>query len=344
MPKNSKKKTSLKKRLLARYSKVQTYIIGKSPHRSFQRTKRRDYIRPLVLPNPLGFLYEVTVTMWAYRRLFIPLMAVYLVLYVGLVGIASQETYSTLAGSFEQQAVEVGVAPGNVFEQASLSLLSIGTGGLTGSLTDAQQIFAVILALLAWLTTVWLLRNVLAGNKIKMRDALYNAGSPIIATIVVTAIILLQLIPVGIAALGYIAASTSGLIAAGGIEVMLFWAAAGLLVLLSLYWVSSSLFAMIIVTLPGMYPIRALRASRDILMGRKLKFLLRFIWMFIFILAVWVVILIPIILLDGWLKSVAPAINWLPIVPAFVVIVGTFSVFWMSTYIYLLYRKVVDHE
>ncbi len=344
MPKNSKNKPSFKKRFLKWYENTQAYIVGKSPHRSFQRTKRRDYIRPLVLPNPFSFIYEVTMTLWSYRRLFAPLMLVYLVLYIALVGIASQETYSSLANSFEEQAIEVGITPGNVFERASLSLLSIGTGGLTGDLTDVQQIFAVLLSLFAWLTTVWLLRNVLAGNAIKMRDALYNSGSPIIATIVTAGIILLQLIPVGVAALGYLAASTSGLLAAGGVESMLFWIAAGLLVLLSLYWISSSLFAMIIITLPGMYPLRALRASRDMLMGRKLKFLLRFIWMFLFIIAVWVVILIPIILFDGWVKSVIPAVSWLPIVPAFVIIVGTFSVFWMSTYVYLLYRKVVDHE
>ena len=64
MPKNSKKKAPLKKRIVAQYNKVQDYVVGKSPHRSFQRTKRRDYIRPLVLPNPFAFLYEVTVTMW----------------------------------------------------------------------------------------------------------------------------------------------------------------------------------------------------------------------------------------------------------------------------------------
>ncbi len=344
MPKSSKNKPTLVKRIAARFKKAQAYIVGKSPHQSFRRTKRRDYVRPLVLPKPFAFMYEVTMTIWQYRRLFLPLMFVYLVLYIGLVGIASQDAYSSLATSFQQQAAEAGIASGGAFEQASLALLSIASGGLTGDLTDIQQVFAVILTLLAWLTVVWLLRNVFAGNKIKMRDALYNAGSPIMATIVVAAIIVLQLIPVGIAAIGYIAASSSGLLAVGGVEVMLFWIAAGLLTLLSLYWISSSLFAMIIITLPGMYPLKALGASRDMLMGRKLRFFLRFIWMALFIVALWVVILIPIILFDGWLKSILPGIAWLPLVPAFIIIVGTLSVFWGSTYIYMLYRKVVDNE
>lgn len=317
---------------------------SKNPHRSLRLTKRRDFARPLVLPNPLLFILTVTTTLWSYRRIFLPLMAVYALLFTALVGLTSQDTYSQVVSSIEESGTDVFSESGSTLELAGLTLLSIASGNANGTITESQQIFGVLLGLLAWLTTVWLLRNLLAGNKVKMRDGLYNAGSPILATAIVTLIIVIQLLPVAIAAIGYAAAVNSGLIVNGGVEAMLFWIAAGLLGLLSLYWIGGSLFALVIVTLPGMYPLKAINASRELLLSRRLKLLIRMLWMALFIATIWVVVLIPVIMLDSWLKSVAPAVQWLPLVPVVILVISTYSVFWASTYIYLLYRKVVDYE
>src|SRR5690606_2563192 len=151
--------------------------------------------------------------------------------------------------------------------------------------------------LLTWLTTVWLLRNVLAGHKVKLRDGLYNAGSPIFATVVVIVFIAIQLIPVALALIGYSAALASGLLD-GGAATMLFWIGAALLVVLSLYWITSSLFALIIVTLPGMYPYQAIRTASDLMLGRRTKILFRWLWMALTVVVAWLVVMLPIILLD----------------------------------------------
>lgn len=339
-----KKKTTLFKRLLDQQSGFWKNVFGKNPHKAFRLTRRRDYVRPLSLPNPLLFILEVNKTIWSYRRIFLPLMLIYGLLYAALAGIASQDTYTQIVSSIEQAGSDVVSDNGSPLEQAGLTLLSIASGNVNGSITEAQQIFGVLLGLMAWLTTVWLLRNIFAGNKVRVRDGLYNSGSPIIATALILLVIVVQLLPVALAAIGYAAASSSGLIANGGVEAMLFWIAGGLLGLLSLYWISSSLFAMIIVTLPGMYPMKALNASREIVLSRRLKLLIRVIWMLIFIAAIWVVIMVPVILFDGWLKWALPAIQWLPIVPVTMLILSTFSIFWVSVYIYLLYRKVVDND
>ncbi|HWT40870.1 MAG TPA: hypothetical protein VN081_06435, partial [Dongiaceae bacterium] len=207
----------------------------------------------------------------------------------------------------------------------------------------SQQIFAVLLFLMLWLTVVWLLRNLLAGHKVRMRDGLYSSGSPLFATMVIVFVVLLQLLPIGIAMIGYAAANSSGLLA-GGVEAMLFWVGASLLGVLSLYWITSSLFAMVMVTLPGMYPWRALRTAGDIVFGRRIKLLLRWLWMLLAIAALWAVVLIPFILIDLWVKSLWPQVEWLPIVPVIVLLLSSFTALWASTYIYLLYRKVVDNE
>lgn len=317
---------------------------SKNPHRTLRLTKRRDYVRPLALPNPFQFILFVSTTLWSNRRIFLPLMAVYALLYVGLVGITSQDTYSQIVSSIEESGSDVFSESGSSIEQAGLTLLSIVSGNANGTITESQQIFGGLLGLLAWLTTIWLLRNLLAGNKVRMRDGLYNAGAPLIASAIVFLIIFVQLLPVALAAIGYAAATNSGLIAGGGVEAMLFWIVVSLLGLLSLYWIGGSVFALVIVTLPGMYPLEAINAARELVLSRRLKLLVRLLWMSIFIMALWIITLVPIIMFDGWLKWAAPVVEWLPLVPVSILIVSTVSVFWAATYVYLLYRKVVDES
>ena len=97
-----------------------------------------------------------------------------------------------------------------------------------------KKIYAGILLVMAWLTNVWLLRNILADHKIKVRDALYNAGAPILPTFMVAILFIVQLIPIALAMVGYGAASTTGLLS-GGVEAMMFWIAAGLFAVLFLF-------------------------------------------------------------------------------------------------------------
>lgn len=227
--------------------------------------------------------------------------------------------------------------------QAGLVFVVAASTGLNASLTEAQQIYAVILVLLIWLTTVWLLRNRLAGHKVSLRDGLYNAGTPIVSTALVFGLIIIQLIPVGLAALGYSLANNAGLLA-GGFGAMFFWIAACLLGVLSLFWITSTLFAMIIVTIPGMYPLKAVKNAGDLVLGRRIKILLRWLWMVLSILVIWTVILIPTILVETWLRSIWPAISAVPLVPVVILIISTYTAIWTASYIYLLYRKVVDDD
>ena len=318
-------------------------FLSRRPHRSFRLTRRRDYVRPLELPGYIAFTHYVNKTLWRYKKLFIGLTVVYLVLLMILVGIGSQDTYSSLIDSLKDTGSNV--AQGNVSQlgQAGLIFLSIASVGISAEPTEAQQIYTIILGLLVFLTTVWLLRNIMAGHKVKLRDGLYSAGAPIVSLVVVTLILMVQMIPIFISVIAYGAASGTGLLASG-VEAMLFWIAAGLLALLSIFWATSTFFGMIIVTLPGMYPMKALRNAGDLVLGRRVKILLRWLWMFMMIALFWAVVLIPVIFLDLWLKGIWPAINAAPIVPVTLAILGAVSIVWFSAYVYLLYRKVVDEH
>jgi hypothetical protein len=197
--------------------------------------------------------------------------------------------------------------------------------------------------LLLWLTTVWLLRAIMAGAKPKMRDGLYNAGAPIIPTIFVGFVAILQMIPIAFVLYGYSAAVGSGLLE-GGVEAMLFWSAAIMLALLSAYWLTSTFIAMVVVTLPGMYPLQALRTAGDLVIGRRIRILLRLLWMFLLVAVAWALIAIPTIMLDGWIKSIVPYFSGLPIVPVLLLVMSTATLVWVAAYIYLLYRRIVEDD
>lgn len=314
-----------------------------NPHHSFRRTRRRDYVRPLILPGVFFFAGLVTRTLWTQKKTFGLFVLLYALLYAVLVGVTSQEAYSSLSGTLQDAGTELMGGDFTAVTQAGLVFVSIAASGIGSPTDSAQQVFTVLLLLLAWLTIVWLLRKQLAGHAVKLRDGLYNSGAPLFATMVVAGLIVLQLLPVGLAIIGYSAATASGLLA-GGVEAMLFWVAAGLLAILSLYWITSSLLALVVVTLPGMYPIKAMRTAGKLVLGRRVKILLRWLWMFVVVVVGWALVLLPIILLDMVLKAWLPALDWLPIVPVTLVLLISLTVVWCSAYVYLLYRKVVDHD
>lgn len=277
--------------------------------------------------------------------MFALLVLTYVVLFAFLIGIQSQDEYSFISETLKDTGSEVFKGNWGALGQATLLLVSVFSPSSSTQSTevwDVQQIFTVLIFLMTWLSTVWLLRNILAGHKVKLRDGLYNSGAPLFSTMLVALLIAVQLLPVAIASLAYNAALSSGLLD-GGVASMLFWLAAGLLVVLSLYWITSSLFAMIIITLPGMYPYKAIKTAGDIMVGRRIKLLLRWMWMAFVVIVASLVVMIPIILLDMGIKNLWPAIEWVPIVPVALLFWSAVSTVWMATYVYLLYRKVVDY-
>lgn len=312
-------------------------------HRSFRRTRRRDAVRPLKLPGYIAFTFEVFAFLRKHKKIFLSLALVYLILYVALVGFGSQATYASLVELFNESLGEAFQGASGAISQAGLLFVTIAVSGLTENPSEVQQVFSVLLFIMLWLAAVWLARNLLAGKKVKMRDGLYMSGTPLFATVVVAIFIALQLIPVGIAFIGYSLASSAGLLV-GGVEAMLFWAGATLLGILSLYWIVGSFFASIIVTIPGTYPLWSMHTSNKLVAGRRVPLLLRMVWLVATIVATWAAVLLPAVLLDMGLKQLVPALSWLPIVPVALLVLTVWSALWSCLYVYLLYRKVVDNE
>jgi len=318
-------------------------LLVRRPHRSFRMTKRRDYRRSFKMPGYWSFTNFVRATLWRNWKLFGGLALVYIVMTIVISGIGAQESYSNLSDALKQSSGDLFKGNFGSVGQAGLLLFTSITTGLSPNLTQAQSVLGGLVFFYAWLASIWLLRNTLAGNKPRLRDGLYNSGSPVLATIAVGLIVIAQLLPASIAIIIYSAAQTSGLLE-GGVSAMLVWSGVILLGLLSLYWITSSFIALVIVTLPGMYPMQAIRTAGDLVIGRRTRVLLRLAWLLLIIVLTWIIIVIPIILFDAWLKQLVPAIQWLPLVPLTIIALGSITLIFTTSYIYLLYRRIVDDD
>lgn len=338
------KKTSRKNRgVIARIHQGISSFLSRRPHRSFRLTRRRDYKRSLALTGYWSFTVSVLRILRQNKRLFISLILVYLVINILVVGISSQESFKTLQEGVAEAGHEVYEGNWSALGTAAILTVSTLAGRITPNISEAQQIYAVLLGLLVWLTTVWILRQRMAGHKVRFRDGLYSAGAPIVSTFIVTLLMALQLVPIMLAAIGYVTAKSTGLLD-NGVEAMLFWIVAGGMAVLSLYWITTSVLAMIVVTLPGMYPMQAMRIAGDMVIGRRLRILLRILWALLLLAVTWIVILLPMILISIWIENSAPSLGWLPIVPLAILGLTTLSVIWISSYMYVLYRRIVEDD
>lgn len=315
---------------------------SRRPHRSFRRTRRRDYQRSLKLPGYWAFTLSVVRTLCQRKALWLLMAFTYGSLVVLLGGMTSQDTYRTIADVFDNSIGEAMSGSWGKLSQAGLLSVAAFTGN-SNSLSEVQQVYLGIVLLLTWLTTVWLLREILAGRRPKLRDGLYSSSAPLLSTLLVAIIFLVQLLPVGITALVYAALSGVGLVNEG-FGAMIFFAIAALIAALTLYWLTATFIALVVVTLPGMYPLQAIKAAGDLVVGRRLRIMYRLLWLALTVIVVWFVIMIPLILLDSWLSGIWQWFKMVPLVPIVAVVMSSLTVIYVASYIYLMYRKVVADD
>jgi hypothetical protein len=322
------------KRWFLRQADRHRKFMKRRPHRSLFLTRKRDARRSLKLPGYFAFTHQIWQTIWANKGLYIRFIIIYAILSLLIVGALNQSNYVALRDQVTSASEAFGI--GEVFTLFSGALTS-GTGE-EASMTG--QVIAGLLLLFGWLVVVWMLRRRLAGDKIKLRDALYSAGSPIIATFILLLIIVVQLLPFALALLAYSALSGVGVINWDiSIENMAAWCALAAIGVLTLYWLTTSFIALIIVTNPGVYPFQAIKMAGDVVVGRRVRVMLRLLFMVVPIALLWLAILVPVIIIDEAIK-----IDWLPLVPLFTLFLSTLTLAWAASYIYILYRRLIDDD
>ncbi len=331
----------LRKNILERFRKFK----ARRPHRSFKISRKIDYVRPLKIGgywNLLGLVFKL---IRDNKKIFRNLVLVSALAGIVFIGLMDQNFVSSLqavvdttnGGNFEGFFGEIGKA-------GLIMAATFNSGGLVQSPSEIQQMMFAIIVLFIWLVTVQICRNILSGKKnLNLRDALYSCGAPIIPMTVIAIVILMQLVPVFIATIVGAAAKTTSFLSSG-IEQAVFFSAILLLFSLSAFWVMGSIFAMIIVTIPGTYPLQALKIAGDMVSQRRLAILKRILFLIFILALIWSIIIIPIIMLMNWLISINGFFVNIPIVPISMLLMSCFSCVLSSVYIYVLYRRIVDGD
>ncbi len=286
----------------------------------YRRTKH-----PVKLPSVWWLTKTTTRTLWQHRGLFVGITLVYGLLNLVLVqGLASSTDVTSLKN--ELSSVFSGHFGGLA---ASLSIFAVLVGSAGNGSSQTAGAYQLFLALTTSLAVIWALRHLTDNGKLRIRDAYYQGMYPLVPFLLVLIVVGLQLIPLLIGSSLYSLVTTNG-IAIFAVEKIVWVVLFALLTLLSCYLISSSLFALYIVTLPDMTPQRALRSARQLVRHRRWTVARKLICLPIILLIAAAIIMVPIII---WLTPLAQWIFFL---------LTMFALVAVHAYIYQLYLELLN--
>lgn len=297
--------------------------IRKPVYKSFRLSKRIRASRP-ALPSSWRLFKQSLMQLKRHWRLFGGLIVIYLVLNILLVkGFGVSGDAKLLKEAFEE------VFSGGEKLLTGLTVFSFFVQTANTAPSEVAGAYQSALMIVMSLVAIWSLRQTQGNEKrISVRTALYNSTYPLIPFVIVLFVLLLQMIPILIAGFMYSIAVVGGL-AVTGLEIGLWFILIGLLLVLSIYMLVNSIFAMYVVTLPNLTPLTALRSARQHVMHRRLVILVKILFLFLMLLVIGILLVVPVIL-------VSPiAAEWLFYVMS---VVGFFVV---HSYMYNLYRELI---
>lgn len=260
------------------------------------------------------------------RRVFLGITIVYGLLMLIFVrglsgGLDAVELKANVLGFFEGGGANLG---------SSLAVFGVLVGSASSTNGDLAALYQTVILVVMSLTYIWAFRQTSANPKqrVRVKEAFYNACQPIIQFIIVLFAITLQLLPLGLGNIlfGYV---IIGGFAATPIEKALWYILIALLMLLTIYMVSSSFFALFVVTLPGTKPMQALKAARELVRYRRWNVMRK-----IFVLPIVFLLLLALITLPSIL--IAPGIAEWIFFSAVIVLLPL-----LISYMYALYKALL---
>jgi hypothetical protein len=335
MPKSTK---SIQKK--TKKNKVLTRIPEKASRQDvkprYGLLRRHELPKKVRLPGYLRFTRLTLETLWQYRIIFFRLAGLSWLIMIMLFVVSQQSQYTDIRDAVK----DVSSGAGGITKVAlstGVLLVEAGSGSINSTFSETQQLYQGVIYVFLWLITIWLLRFLMAGNKIRVRDGIYSAGAPIVTTMLIGLFGLLQLIPAAIGSTLYGAVVSSGVVNAG--LQLLFGILAILLLVVSLYWITGTAMALVVATLPGAYPVASIKTGNKLVLGQRAQIVGRMLWLVGVVVLFGACLLLPAVLIDGVIH-----VAWLPLVPLTLQLIVVSSLIYSSTYLYLLYREIVNER
>ena len=293
----------------------------KKKYRSF-RLQRKLRPEPRYIPPGAKLLRSSLRFIWEHRKSFFYIFLIHATIYVVLI----RSPFSTNIGQIQQT---INSALGKNSQNTTTGVLATLGSVITASgSSQTNKIILAVSILLMSLVYIWAIRELHAKKQIQARDAYYKSMSPLIPSVSVLIIACLQLIPFTIAVFAYSIMRSGGAFASG-FEDLAGFLVTLLISVLSLYWLTSTVVALYIVTLPGMYPMKALKAAKKLVQFQRFLVFKR-------------IFVLPIVLLLGYGLTLALVIRFASSATFFVVEALQLLVLpLIHVYLYKLYRALI---
>lgn len=254
------------------------------------------------LPGSFRLLYGALAFLRAQWQVFLGIALVYAVLNVLLI---QGLNVAQLNGLKHTLGLTSGGTLGN-----GLSLYSTLLGSSGSSVSPTAGVYQFILAVVVSLAVIWSLRQVQAGREIRIRDGFYRGMTPLITFVLTLGMVMVQLLPLALGVTVYGIVMANGIAVGPGQQFSFLLLFLGL-AMVSLYMLSSSLFAMYIVTLPDVSPMSALRSARQLIVGRRWSVMRKIIFLPAALLVLSTLVMLPVVLvataIAGWIFIVVNA-------------------------------------
>lgn len=298
--------------------------LPKPEYKSFRLSKRIKKPADKPLSKARIVLSTSIRHLWKYRKTFAGITGIYLLLSVLLVkGLNSSSDIPEIKDSVQE------LITGTTGQLASsLAVFGFLVGNTSGVTSEVAGTYQSILLILVSLALIWALRQTHADKKIGIRESFYRGMYPLVPFLVVLLVIGIQFIPLALSSWLFNVTIVSGL-AVTPPEQVLWLVFCFLLAVLTIYMVSSSIFALYISTLPDMMPMKALRSARQLVRYRRAAILRKVLFIPFIILFFLIVIILPIIMF------ITPLAEW----AFFALSMASLAVF--HSYMYSLYRELL---
>lgn len=213
----------------------------------------------------------------------------------------------------------------------SLTTYALFVGGSSSTAQGAAAVYQYLLIILASLSTIWLLRQLMSNTTptLRVRDAFYQGMYPLIPFILVLLVLSLELLPLVIGTFIYTVVVQNG-IAVGVLQDSIWLLVLVFGAMLSLWLVAGSLFGMYIATLPNMAPVQALRNARKLARGQRPNIIRKAVFLVVLFLVVGAIVLVPVI-------AIAPVLAGATLFTLSILALPA-----AHSYLYMMYRELLD--
>lgn len=293
-------------------------------YKSFRLHKRIRPAQPAITGS-FRLLKKTLLFIRLHWRFFVKMALVYGLLMLFLVrGLSSNLNIEQIRSTANE--IATGKLASFIAAGAALSTLVSSTGSST---IEGATGYQPLLVISTGLAIIWALRQLFTGRKITVRDSFYKGLYPLVPFFIILIVISLQLMPLSFGAWLF-STVISQFIAVTVLEKSLWFILFMLLSVLSFYMISSSIFALFIVALPDMTPMRALRSARQLVLHRR-WIVMRKVLFVPFILAIFTaVVMLPVLI---WVSILGEGMYF---------ILSTIGLPFAVTYLYHLYRELLN--